>query len=82
VTEDKPTDCDDNVDDEAAPDESAPDESTDEAAERKFVEDTLVRGEAAEADEEGDLPREATHEIVEQREGELPKLKRRRFKAF
>jgi hypothetical protein len=77
VTEDKPTECDDDVDDEAASDES-----TDEAAERKFVEDTLVRGEAAEADEEGNLPREATHEIVEQREGELPKLKRRRFRAF
>jgi hypothetical protein len=52
------------------------------AAERKFVEDTLIRGEAAEADEKGKLPPDVTHEIVEEHEGEPPTIKRRRFKAF
>lgn len=52
------------------------------AAEKKFVEDTLIRGEAAEADEKGKLPPDATHEIVEEHEGEPPTIKRRRFKAF
>jgi len=72
----------------AAPgDEKAPagtPESTkaaDDAAE-KFVEDTLIRGEAAEPDEKGKLPPDATHEIVEEHDGELPTIKRRRFKAF
>jgi hypothetical protein len=55
---------------------------TEEAAERKFVEDTLIRGEAVELDEKGKLPPDATHEIVEGHEGEPPTLKRRRFKAF
>lgn len=51
-------------------------------AEEKFVEDTLTRGEAAKADEHGQLPPGATHEIVEEREGELPTIRRRRFKLF
>jgi len=38
-------------------------------AERKFVEDTLVRGEAAKDDEKGELPLEATHETVEEPPG-------------
>jgi hypothetical protein len=71
--------------DAAADDEkvaAAGQESAEKAAEKKFVEDTLIRGEAAEPDEEGKLPADATHEIVEEQEGELPKIKRRRFKAF
>lgn len=52
-----------------------------ECAEEKFVSDVLTRGEAAEPDEHGDLPPDATHEIVEEREGELPKIRRRRFSA-
>jgi hypothetical protein len=56
--------------------------AAEEAAERKFVEDTLIRGEAAEPDEKGKLPPDATHEIVEEHEGEPPTIKRRRFKAF
>jgi hypothetical protein len=52
------------------------------AEEERFVEDLLVRGEAAEADPDGELPRGATHEIVEEREGELPRVERRRFSAF
>jgi hypothetical protein len=51
-------------------------------AEDKFVEDLLARGEAAKADADGNLPASATHEIVEEREGELPKVRRRRFSAF
>jgi len=50
-------------------------------AEEKFVEDLVTRGEAIEPDERGDLPGGATHEIVEEREGELPKVSRRRFTA-
>jgi hypothetical protein len=51
-------------------------------AEEKFVEDLLARGEAAKPDADGNLPPSATHEIVEEREGELPKVRRRRFSAF
>jgi hypothetical protein len=57
-------------------------EPTKDEAERKFVEDTLIRGEAAEADEKGNIPPDATHEIVEEHEGAPPTIKRRRFKAF
>ena len=62
-------------------DDGAP-ESEEETAERKFVEDTLIRGEAAEPDEEGKLPSDATHEIVEEHEGDLPEIRRRRFRLF
>jgi hypothetical protein len=50
-----------------------------EAAERAYVEGLVARGEAAVPDEHGNLPPGATHEIVEGFEGELPKLRRRRF---
>jgi hypothetical protein len=60
---------------------AAEQERLERAAEEKFVEDTLIRGEAAEPDEEGNLPREATHEVVK-REGKRPTLRRRLFKAF
>ena len=53
-----------------------------EAAERKFIEDSLIRGDAAKPDEQGELPPDATHEIVEEHEGEPPAIRRRRFKAF
>jgi len=53
-------------------------------AEERFTRDLLVRGEAAYPDEHGHLPSEATHEIVEgsEKEGKLPKVKRRLFKMF
>ncbi len=51
------------------------------AAEEEFVRGVLVRGEAAHA-EDGELESDATHEIVEERKGALPKIRRRRFKAF
>ena len=50
------------------------------AAAERFVEDLLVRGEAACPDPQGDLPPGATHEIVEEPGGgKPPKVKRRRF---
>jgi len=52
-----------------------------ETAER-FVRDLLIRGEAAKPDQHGKLPAGATHEIVEEREGELPKIERKRFSLF
>jgi len=68
--------------DETAAGDPPEQESAEDAAERKFVEDTLIRGEAAQADEEGKLPPDATHEVVEEQEGELPTIRRRRFKAY
>lgn len=47
--------------------------------EKRFVKDVLTRGEAAKPDEHGKLPAGATHEIVEECEGELSKIKRKRF---
>jgi hypothetical protein len=50
-------------------------------AEEAYVRGIVERGEAAVPDEHGHLPPGVTHEIVEQRPGELPKLRRRRFSA-
>jgi hypothetical protein len=53
------------------------------AAEEKFVSDLLIRGEAAYPDSEGNLPSNATHEIVEEKkDGKLPKVRRRLYKIF
>ena len=49
-----------------------------EAAER-FVRDVLIRGEAVRIDKHGELPSGATHEIVKERPGKLPKIERKRF---
>lgn len=46
-----------------------------------FVRGLIERGEAAKA-VDGKLPPGATHEIVEERPGQLPKVVRRRFSAF
>lgn len=43
-----------------------------------FTRGVLTRGEAAKS-QEGELPPGATHEIIEEKEGELPKIRRRRF---
>jgi hypothetical protein len=43
-----------------------------------FTTGVLSRGEAARP-RDGKLPRGATHEIVEAKQGELPKVRRRRF---
>jgi hypothetical protein len=47
---------------------------------RRFEEDLAARGEAAPADEDGDLPPGATHEIEEKGDGERT-VRRRRFSA-
>lgn len=47
-------------------------------AEESFVRGLIARGEAARA-VNGKLPPGATHEIVEERPGQLPKVVRRRF---
>jgi len=49
------------------------------AAEEAFVRGLIERGEAAKPDQNGKLPPGATHEIVEEVEGGLPKIRRRRF---
>jgi hypothetical protein len=60
-----------------AKDEAEP--TPEEQAEEKFVEGVVTRGEAAKRDEHGELPPGVTHEIVEEPEGKLPKIRRRRF---
>jgi hypothetical protein len=47
--------------------------------ERRYVEDLVARGEAAESDDEGNLPPGATHEIIGRRADGLPRIRRRRF---
>jgi hypothetical protein len=49
------------------------------AAREAFVRGIIERGEAAKPDRNGKLPPGVTHEIVEEVEGELPKIRRRRF---
>jgi hypothetical protein len=51
-------------------------------SEEAFVTGLTVRGDAAKPDKDGELPPGATHEIVEQRPGRLPKVRRRRFSLF
>jgi len=48
-------------------------------AEEAFVRGLIERGEAAKADEHGNLPSGATHEIVGVSESGLPIVVRRRF---
>jgi hypothetical protein len=61
----------------------APDEQPgiDKETEERYVRGLIERGEAAKA-KDGKLPPNATHEIVEEREGELPKVRRRRISLF
>jgi hypothetical protein len=49
-------------------------------AEEAFIRGLIARGEAAKA-VDGKLPPGATHEIVEERPGRLPKVVRRRFSS-
>lgn len=50
-------------------------------AEEAFVRGLIERGEAVKA-VDGELPADATHEIVEERPGRLPKVVRRRFSSY
>lgn len=47
--------------------------------EEKFIQDVLTRGEAVKRDINGNLPPGATHEIIAQKPGKLPEVKRVRF---
>jgi hypothetical protein len=51
------------------------------AEEKRWVEDLIRRGEAAERGKDGELPPGATHEIVERREDGTVRVERRRFSA-
>lgn len=51
------------------------------AAAEHFVRGVITRGEAVKPASD-ELPPGATHEIVEEKDGELPKIKRRRFSVF
>ena len=51
-------------------------------AQKKFVRDLQIRGEAGRVGTGGRLPLDATHEIVEGKSGEAPIIHRRRFKLF
>lgn len=62
-------------------DDQAPAADTVEAAERAFVAGLIARGEAARPDEDGKLPAGATHELVEDADGQLT-ARRKRFSAF
>jgi len=55
--------------------------SSPEEAEALFVAGLLARGEAAPADDRGQLPAGATHELIEDEAGNTT-VKRRRFSAF
>jgi hypothetical protein len=62
-------------DERSEPDEPVEDE--------RYVDDLIERGEAAEPDENGKLPPDATHELIPpKRPGERPRVVRRRFSAF
>jgi hypothetical protein len=50
----------------------------DERAEEAYIRGLIERGEAA-WPVNGELPPGATHEIIEERPGEVPKIRRRRF---
>ena len=47
----------------------------------RFVNDLLVRGEAAKPNKEGKLPLQATHVITEEKDGTV-KVRRVRFKLY
>jgi hypothetical protein len=48
----------------------------------RFVADLLTRGEAAERDAKGRLPRRATHEVTKRNPDGTAEVKRVRFKLF
>ena len=71
-----------NEDERPDSEEPADEPAIDEETEEHFVRGLIARGEAAKPDKDGKLPPHATHEIVEEREGELPKVRRRRYSMF
>jgi hypothetical protein len=63
----------------AKPARGKPGKSATAKATEEFTRGVLARGEAAKVTKRGKLPPGATHEIVGETEGGLPKLRRRRF---
>lgn len=63
----------------AKPARGKPRKSATAKAAEEFTRGMLARGEAAMVTKRGKLPPGATHEIVGETEGGLPKLRRRRF---
>lgn len=63
-----------------AEEQAQPEAEESSPAEEAFVSGLIARGEAAKA-VDGKLPPGATHEIVEERPGRLPRVVRRRFSA-
>jgi hypothetical protein len=51
-------------------------------ASNRFVNDLLVRGEAARPDAEGKLPNEATHAVTKENEDGTVEVKRARYKYY
>lgn len=51
------------------------------AAEKAYVAGLITRGEAARPDEHGNLPAGATHELIDDGQGNLT-ARRKRFSAF
>jgi hypothetical protein len=47
--------------------------------EKRYVEELIARGEAAEPNEQGNLPPGATHEIIGRDKDGAPRVRRRRF---
>jgi hypothetical protein len=54
----------------------------DAAAEKAFIESLIATGEAAKPNAKGKLPAGATHEIVESKDKDEPKVVRRRFSMY
>ncbi len=51
-------------------------------AEKRFVRDLLIRGEAAKLLPDGELPSGATHKIVENNDEAEPQVERERFSIY
>jgi len=54
-------------------------EEKEQRAAEHFIKGLIATGEAAKPLPNGKLPSGATHEIIETKEGELPKVRRRRY---
>ncbi|MDL5159039.1 hypothetical protein [Actinomycetospora termitidis] len=57
---------------------STPDQPDDEAARRRFIDDLVARGEVAPRGADP-MPPGTTHEVVEERDGVILSVRRRRF---
>jgi hypothetical protein len=60
---------------------ASPDAASNDAASARFVQDLLVRGDAAERTKDGTVPQHATHAIKRKNDGSV-EVERVRFKVF